>query len=268
MKSCLMITGATGGLGSVFARDCARRGYDLFLTDLHDDGVDFAAAIAAQYGVEVCYRPCDLTSPQQRAAFYESLHRDGLRFWGLVNVAGIDHEGGFLQKSSGELLQIVRLNMESTLDTTHAILKLRDPERRFMLINVSSLAAFFPMPYKATYAASKRFLLDMSLALREEIRPFGSVTALCPAGLPTTPDCMRRIFAQGFWGKMTTVNTDVAARSTMDAALRGKAVHIPGLINVILQGLASLVPVGVVVRLIGKRWAGTQRSMLEQGLIS
>ena len=59
-------------------------------------------------------------------------------------------------------------------------------KKPFRLINVCSLAGFFPMPYKATYAASKRFLLDFSRALREEIKSFGTVTALCPSGMPTT----------------------------------------------------------------------------------
>ena len=52
---------------------------------------------------------------------------------------------------------------------THALLRLRDTTEMFHIINVASLAAFYPMPYKATYAASKRFLLDFSLALGEEL---------------------------------------------------------------------------------------------------
>ena len=54
------------------------------------------------------------------------------------------------------------------------------------------------MPVKATYAASKRFLLDFSLALREELRGLGAtVTVLCPAGLPNHPECIQAIEAQG-----------------------------------------------------------------------
>jgi short-subunit dehydrogenase len=47
------------------------------------------------------------------------------------------------------------------------------------------------MPVKATYAASKRFLLDFSIVMREELRPQGiTVTILCPAGMPTTDSCI------------------------------------------------------------------------------
>jgi uncharacterized protein len=263
MDTYLMITGATGGLGSAFAMECAQRGYDLFLTDLHENGADFARSLSENYGVRVKYIPCDMTSAQARSDFYQTLADEGLHFWGLINVAGLDYEGGFLNRSREEVVKIVRLNIESTLDTTHAILDLRDIQKRFRLINVCSLAAYNPMPYKAVYAASKRFLLDFSLAIREEIQPFGTVTALCPAGMPTTPDNMRAIFAQGFWGKVTTVEQSEVARQTMECALAGKAVCIPGWINQAIQSMSDLLPVSWRIGVIKQRWQQAQSSAVE-----
>jgi short-subunit dehydrogenase len=132
---------------------------------------------------------------------------------------------------------------------------LHDPEQRFRLINVCSLAGFYPMPYKATYAASKRFLLDFSRALREEIKSFGTVTALCPAGMPTTVECMRSMFAQGYWGLATSMNPEVVARRTLRAALKGRAVVIPGLLNQFIQGLSAMVPSSIAIRYVAKRWS-------------
>ncbi len=123
-----------------------------------------------------------------------------------------------------------------------------------MLINVCSLAAFFPMPYKALYAASKRFLLDFTISLGEEISGFGSTTALCPAGLPTNPQVMRAIFAQGFWGKMTTVDLRQVTHLTIESALKGRKVVIPGWINLWLQKMGLLLPPIVLAHLLGKRW--------------
>lgn len=261
MNSYILISGATGGLGSAFVHECARRGYALVLTDCQPQGQEFADHVAASYGVEVLYFPCNLTSPESRSDFFNLLKARELKFWGLINVAGTDFEGAFLDRSREQLMSLLRLNVESTLDTTYTILKLRDLNRKFMLINVSSLAAYIPMPFKATYAASKRFLLDFSLALREEIRDFGTVTALCPAGMPTTPECMVRIFAQGFWGKMTTVDTKTAARQTLNAALKGRAVCIPGLLNVFIQWLGSLVPTTLAVKVVGDRWRSAQNEL-------
>lgn len=124
-----------------------------------------------------------------------------------------------------------------------------------MLINVASLAAFSPMPVKATYAASKRFLLDFSLALREELRGLGAtVTVLCPAGMPMTPETIEGIEMQGLIGHITTQNIGSVAAGALDAALRGRAVYIPGLFNRILQGLSALIPAQMAASLLGARW--------------
>jgi uncharacterized protein len=254
MKSYLLISGATGGLGSEFVCDCARRGYDLFLTDQRNELAGFAEYIARNFNVEVISKPCDLSSRQCRTEFFNEVKAEGRRFWGLINVAGLDYEGAFLDRQREQILKLINLNVEATVDMTHEIIRLRDPDRKFMLINVASLAAISPMPYKATYAATKRFILDFSRAFREEIKEFGTVTALCPAGLPTTPETMERIFAQGFWGKMTTEDTRTVARRTLDIALKGGAIYIPGWINVLMSAASGIVPVSLKTKMVGERW--------------
>jgi len=258
MTSPILITGATGYLGSAFAIYCARRGFDLYLTDLAYTGGEFADYLRETYPVQVHYQACDLTSVEARTEFYGSLKSSGDHFWGLINVAGLDFEGPFMERSREQILRILHVNVEATLDTTYSILKLRDKERRFMLINTCSLAAYIPMPYKAVYAATKRLLLDFSLAIREEIRPYGTVTALCPAGLPTTPETMRAIFAQGFWGKMTTMDTATVAHRTIGCALKGKPVYIPGMTNRLVQWFGSLTPRMLAVSYVGNRWKAAQ----------
>jgi hypothetical protein len=62
MTTYLMITGAAGGLGTEFALDCARRGYDLFLTDLRPEGVELASFLCQTFGIDARYATCDLTS--------------------------------------------------------------------------------------------------------------------------------------------------------------------------------------------------------------
>lgn len=261
MKTYLLITGATGGLGSAFVYDCARRGYNLFLTDMREDVNGYADYVSRTFNVEAHARTCDLTSLQSRSEFFAAIKAEGRRFWGLINVAGTDYEGAFIERSRDQILQLIHLNVEATVDMTHEIVKFRDPDKKFMLVNVCSLAAISPMPYKATYAATKRFLLDFSRAIREEIKDFGTVTALCPAGLPTTHETMERIFAQGFWGKITTEDTRMVARKTIDHALKGHAVYIPGWINQTMQFLSGMLPVSLTTRLVGNRWRTAQQEI-------
>jgi len=259
VKSYILISGATGGLGSALVTECARRGYDLLLTDIRDAVVGFAGFIAREFNVEARGITCDLSSQQARTDFLNTLKSEGIRFRGLINVAGLDHEGSFVDRTRDQILQLIHLNIEATIDLTHEVINLRDPEAKFMLINVCSLAAVTPMPYKATYAATKRFLLDLSMALREEIKDFGTVTALCPAGMPTTVENMMGIFAQGFWGAVTTVDTKTAARVTLDAAEKGKGVVVPGWINRIIYEVSRLLPASVTAHIAGDRWRSSRQ---------
>jgi short-subunit dehydrogenase len=266
MKSYLMITGATGGLGSAFVLEAAKKGYDLFLTDLSAEGAHFADRLAEKFNISVLYQPCDLSDERAREQLLTIIKQEGYRFWGLINVAGLDYEGAFLERNRMQILKILQINILGTMDLVHGILPLHDPDQRFRLINVCSLAGFYPMPFKASYAASKRFLLDISRALKEEIKTFGTVTALCPSGMPTTVECMRSMFAQGFWGLATSMNPEEVARITLKAALKGKFVVIPGFLNQFIHAISSLVPQSLAAKYVAKRWS-TAREKLEDPLL-
>ncbi len=171
MTRYVLITGATGGLGKAFAAECASRGWSLFLTDVSEQALDdLSRGLARMYSVRVLHLACDLMDAEAREVLWRQIDRLGLRFHMLINVAGLDHEGPFDERQVSELTAIVRLNIESTIEMTRRVLPYRAPEQTLRIINVSSLAAFYPMPVKAVYAASKRFLLDWSLALRQELR--------------------------------------------------------------------------------------------------
>jgi len=259
--SMVLISGATGGLGKAFAVECASRGWDLFLTDQSPERLEvLAGSLQNTYRVKVQYRACDLTDVSARANFFEHLRANGLRVWFLINVAGVDYEGPFYEQTCQQIRSIIRLNVEATLEMTHTMLEFRDPTTTFRIINVASLAAFYPMPEKATYAASKRFLLDFSLALREEVRSLGAtVTALCPAGMPTTQESVEAIEAQGLMGQLTTLDIGEVAAGTLDSALRGRVVYIPGITNRVLQFLGGMFPTSLVVSLIGMRWKSARQ---------
>lgn len=262
MHSMYMITGATGGLGKAFAAECASRGWDLFLTDQLEAPLKLLAdGLAQAYSVEVHYRATDLTVQASREALFIHIGEQGLKFRGLINVAGLDHEGFFMDRAGQEISTIIRLNIESTLLTTHSLLPYRDHSLPFRIINVSSLGAYFPMPIKATYAASKRFLLDFSLALRNELRDENvTVTVLCPAGLPTRSDCIEAIEAQGLMGQLTTLNVGRVAYQTIESAIHGQAVVVPGLLNRLMLVFSGLVPSAGIVELLGSRWRTAHRN--------
>ena len=261
MKSLVCITGATGGLGKAFSVECASRGWDLFLTDLSEAALrQLAGSLTNTYNVNVHFHRCDLTDMDARTNLFNYMKQKDYSFHFLINIAGLDYEGLFSERTRDQIRTVLRLNIEANLDVTHSVMKLRDTSRTFRIINVASLAAYYPMPVKAMYASSKRFLLDFSRALREEIKPLGAtVTALCPAGMPTTSECIKAIEAQGIVGRITTCNVGYVASGAINSALHGKAVCIPGLLNRLLKILGGIVPSFVVVWVIGNRWKAANR---------
>ncbi len=260
----VLITGASGGLGRALALDCAGRGFDLFLTDINQTGLGAVKrGIECQYAVRIWIRACDITSDKDVDRLVAYADENGIRIDMLFNVAGLDHEGGFTQRDFGRIMAILRLNIEATLRVTHKVLCLRRIPGRFHIVFVSSLASMYPIPLKATYAASKRFLLDFSIALGQELRDQDvSVLALCPGGLATTPESIRGIEAQGFWGTVTTNRLERVAHRTVSRSLRGRRLYVPGILNHVFSVAARFVPAVVIARLLYGRWTMAQRKWL------
>lgn len=258
-----MITGAAGGLGRAMAVECARRGYDVYLTDISNAALaELAGGLRRQFGINACCHACDLTSDTDVKGMFADMETEDVRLNMLFNIAGVDYEGGFLTRTSEEILRIVRLNIEATLRVTHAALH-RRAQGRFHIVTVSSLASQYPMPLKATYAASKRFLLDFSIALGQELRHDDvRVLALCPGGLPTTKEALRGIEAQGFWGNVTTNQLGLVARHTVSRAIAGRRRYIPGFVNRTLSFMGKLIPDTWIASLLYARWNAAQKKWL------
>ncbi len=261
----VLITGAAGGLGRAMAVECAKRGWRLFLTDVQEDALRrVQTGLERQFDATVTVKACDLTDPASVDALLAVFDERGLRFDMLLNIAGVDFEGGFLSRDREHVVKIVTLNDAGTLRITHAILERRRPDKRFTAVFVSSLASMFPMPLKATYAASKRFLLDFATSLRQELKgQNANALVLCPAGMVTTRENLAAIEAQGFWGDVTTNPLERVARRTLDRALAGRATYIPGGLNRTLSALGALLPRTWVAGIIYRRWRRAQKKWLD-----
>lgn len=260
----VLITGAAGGLGRAFAAECAKRGYNLLLTDINGAGLEsIQRGIVRRYGAKVFVLSCDMTDGEKLNSLFQYAKDIDFRIDMLVNVAGGDSEGAFMKRDAAAIARVVRLNVMATLDVTHKALEARNPELPFHIVFVSSLASMYPMPLKAVYAASKRFLLDFSLALRQELKHENvTVTTLCPAGLATTGQAMSGMAAQGFMGSATANSLEVITKRTVDRALRGSFLYVPGAFNKTLYVIGKLIPRGLIAKLIYLRWSGAQRRWL------
>jgi uncharacterized protein len=266
MNKLVLISGATGGLGKAMALECAQRGYNLYITDISEAKLaSVSEGIKRLYNVKVYNKACELTNSFSFNALWKDISKKGLLFNMLINVAGLDYEGEFIHVDAEQLNHIVKVNIESVIAMTHNVLRYRISGERMNIINVSSLAAFYPMPFKAVYSSSKQFLLNFSLALNQELRSQNVfITALCPAGMPSNDELIRSINSQGIAGRITTVNVNVVAHSCIEKALSGKKVYIPGFINVILHFLSYLFPASILASYIHHRWSWSKKNIIDK----
>lgn len=263
MKSYFLITGASGGFGRAFSVALARKNFNLFLTDQDAGKLRLLAdALMRTYGINVKYQPCNLLEQSFRDELFSEIRKKGYLFRGLVNIAGGDAEGFFLESGPLNIRDVLRLNIEAAVDITYFALTRRNPNITFRIINISSLAAYFPMPRKAVYSSSKRFMLNFSLALREELRnENATVTALCPSGIPTTPYRVKTINSQGLFGQLSVQQIGRVVTRTLDLAERNRAVYIPGFFNKLFMGLGALIPKPLLTRLLIRRWRRTSKKV-------
>ena len=248
------ISGATGGIGKAFARECAKRGYDLFITGRSESKLlELKQSILLDYSVKIDYFACDLSSESSRKAMLSYLEEKGYTFDRILNVAGVDIQKGFLDYTEQKLLFQMRVNCESTVALTHALLRRR--EKVTEVLTVASMSGASPMPYFALYSATKAMLINFFTAMHYELKDFGvKVTVVMPGGVPTRPDIIEDIKGQGLWGRLSQKSPEFVARKSLDKLKKNKLKYIPGGFNKFLNVVMAIMPKRIVLRFIKNRW--------------
>ena len=180
-----------------------------------------------------------------------SLHAADARVSILVNNAGYGLMGPVAELDRAEQIGIVDLNIRALVDLTLRLLLDLEAERG-RILNVASVAAFFPGPGMAIYYASKAFVLSFSEALGQELKPKGvKVTALCP-GLTATGFQERARMGDGLSKLSPTMSSMRVAEEGVAGLLAGRRRVVPGAMNRVSTALAGLIPRGLVLPVIGR----------------
>jgi short-subunit dehydrogenase len=257
-KQCALVTGASYGLGEEFARQLARRGYDLLLTARSADMLD-----ALRLSIQSSNPDCDvrtLTLDLSRYGATQKLflwtrQQEGMTVSLLVNNAGFGALGEFDGISLSRQRQMIDLNISALVELTHLFLAPMKARRQGKILNIASTAAFLPIPYFAVYAATKAFVLSFSNAVYEEARAYGvHVMAVCPG--PTATRFLEN--AQGGTQESTAFRSvrSQSAPEVVAASLRamdqGRPWVITGKMNRLTAFISHLAPRRVLLRVTAK----------------
>jgi short-subunit dehydrogenase len=245
-----LITGASSGIGEVFARKLAAQGHDVLLVARSEDKlIALCNELGLNHNIQAQYFVADLSQPETPARLLAETRERNLEIDLLINNAGFGSMGDFAGLDLERELNMIDLNVRSLVELTHLFLQPMRERKGGSIINVASTASFQPVPFMATYAATKAFVLSFSEALWEENRPFGiKVMALCPGVTDTG-------FFEASRMKRPPARTSQTSEQVVEVALRalkrGRSSVISGWPNRVTVGTERLLPRSVILRAVG-----------------
>jgi short-subunit dehydrogenase len=258
-----VVTGASSGLGALFAEKLAQRGLPLVLAGRDEarltDVRERVQRLAPGMDVELVVG--DLGSRAGVEALVAVLQERVIDV--LVNNAGFGTYGRLAEVDGDRDRDLIAVNVDALVRLTHAVLPGMLARGHGQILNVASTIAFQPAPYQATYGASKAFVLSFSQALWAETKGSGvSVTALCPG--PTRTGFVDALDADvsgtAIYRKLASPEPVVVAG--LRALDRGRPVVVPGMRNWVMANAARLSPGWVGALISGRmlRPAGEPRA--------
>lgn len=239
----VLITGGSHGIGRALTLECVDRGYAVAVAALGDHHLDqLRQELHARPGAVFSLLGTDLTAAGAGDRIEAWLDRQGGELHYLINNAGFGRGGCFEATPWAEYATMLALNNRVLVELTYRLLPRLLPHGGGIL-NLSSMEATMPLPYKTVYTGTKAFVYNFTLALRQELAHRGlSATVLCPGPVITNEDGMRRVHAQGWRAKLLVKLPEDIAPAAVDGMLAGRDVVRPGLLVRFLIGLSYVVP--------------------------
>ena len=212
-----LITGGSSGIGKALAEALARRGKPVLLVALASKELeDTVLFIRQETGVNVYGLGIDLTEPGAAGRVLAWTREMNYPVDFLINNAGIGGAGRFSDIDPLLINSCINLNIKALTDLIYCFLPVLSSAGKSWILNVSSMAAFFDIPYKSLYSASKSYVLSLSRGLRAELAPKGvRVFVLSPNAVLTSQSVINRIEIHGKKMKFMQVTAEHLADRTL-----------------------------------------------------
>ncbi|QAY88426.1 SDR family NAD(P)-dependent oxidoreductase [Pseudomonas arsenicoxydans] len=226
-----LVTGASSGIGAIYAERLAARGFDLLLVARDEQRLEAAAStLRAEHGIKVEVLKADLTQRDDVLKVEQRLRSDSSISL-LLNNAGVAADGLLANADMEQLEGLIQLNVTTVTRLASAAAASFAKAGRGSIINIASVVALFPERFNATYSASKAYVLSLTQSLNAELEGTGvKVQAVLP-GVTRTEIWER----SGIDATQIPADMVMEAGEMVDAALsgldQGELVTIPSLPN-------------------------------------
>ncbi len=229
----VIITGATEGIGRALAEEFARGGHALVLVARDEAKLATTAReLADAHAVAAKFIACDLSTVEGCAAIEPALRRFGLHADMLVNNAAAMSAGFFQDQDLAAMRRLIDLNARAVVDLTLRFLPGMVARGSGGVLNVASMEGFMPVPYQATYAATKAFVLSLSRALAYETMYTGvRISALAPGTTGTGLHAKAGAENSRYVMLLPVMTSEELARIAYRQFMRGKKIIVAGWFN-------------------------------------
>ncbi len=234
-SSTAVVTGASSGMGVEMARELAGRGQNVTLVARREERLrKLAEELGREHGIRAEVVAADVSTDEGRKALIEAVRANGRDVEILVNNAGYGSAGRFQELDPEKEAQMVRTNCEAIIALCGEYVPQMVERGRGAVLNVASIAGFQPIPFQATYSASKAFVRTFTEALTADLHGTGvTATALCPGLVPTEFGATAGI-DEGGWDQFPgfiKTTPEQNARAAVEGMEKGKRIVLLGVFN-------------------------------------
>ncbi len=238
-----LVTGASSGIGEAFAERLAADGFNVFISARRDDRLtEIKNRLEQTHGIQVYKIVADLSDRAAVTTIIETVQAAGVEISFLVNNAGYGTNGRFHEIAVERELTMIDVNCRSLVELSGHFSRQMVGSGSGTIVHTASVGGFGPIPYFATYGATKAFVLSFSEALAEELEPHGvKVMTLCPGATQT-----EFIEVSKYRGSVPSQALIQSASDVVGEAFvalrRRKSLVVTGRSNRIIVAVMSLLP--------------------------
>ena len=237
----VLITGASSGIGKSMAMYMLELGYNLYVVSTKKEELD---KIYKNFRDRVITIGLDLSIEDNCYKLYNKLKNKNIDI--VINNAGFGDAGNFIETNISKELKMINVNIRAYHILTKLFLKDMIDNNNGRIMNVCSMAGFMPGPYMATYYATKAYILNLTLAISEELKNDNSKVRLslfCPGPVKTNFEKYANVKF-----KTSLLDSDYAGRYAIDGMFKNKLIIIPPNMKII-HLLVKISPLSIILKI-------------------